>query len=269
MMRRSSASGGSGLAIRIIIGLVIAAFSLFSYFASQEYNPVVGENQHLSLTPEQEIALGLQSAPEMVQEFGGVYNDQQAQQLLDEVGSKLINSSPKVRELPWQFDFTVLADSQTVNAFALPGGPTFITVALLSRLQTEDQVAGVMAHEITHVLARHSAQQIAKSELTNGLLGAVTVASGDANAAQTAAMVAQLVNMKYGREAEIQSDTIGVCLMRNAGYDPNAMIEVMKILEQAGGGGGQPEWTSTHPSPENRIARIQEAIANAETGCTI
>lgn len=266
MIRRSNSSGGLG--IRLIIGLVIAVISLISYFGSQTYNPVVGENQHLSLTPEQEIALGLQSVPEMVQEFGGVSPDSNAQATVDAVGGKLVNSS-KAKDTPWQFEFTVLNDPQTINAFALPGGQVFITEALLSRLQNEDQVAGVLSHEIVHVLARHSAQQIAKSDLTNGLLGAVTVASGDASTAQTAAMVAQLVNMKYGRDDETQSDTIGICLMIDAQYDPNAMVEVMQILEQASGGSQQPEWFSTHPSPQNRIQNIKQAIAEASTKCPL
>ena len=268
MMRRSASSSGGGLGIRLIIGLVIAVFSIISFLGSRTYNDVTGENQYLSLTPEQEIALGLQSEPEMIQEFGGVAPDSQSQQLVDAVGQKLVNSS-KAKDTPWQFEFTVLGDNQTVNAFALPGGPIFITEALLARLTTEEQVAGVLAHEITHVLARHSAQQIAKSELTNGLLGAVSVASGDANATQTAAMIAQLVNMKYGRDDETQSDEIGVCIMIRAGYDPNAMVEVMQILKEASGGGSQPEFASTHPDPDNRVARIQETIANASTQCPL
>ncbi|MBX3083650.1 MAG: M48 family metalloprotease [Anaerolineae bacterium] len=266
MIRRSNSSGGLG--IRLIIGLVIAVISVLSYLGSQTYNPVVGENQHLSLTPEQEIALGLQSAPEMVQEFGGVDPDSNAQATVDAIGAKLVNSS-KAKDTPWQFEFTVLGDPETINAFALPGGPVFITEALLSRLQTEDQIAGVLSHEIVHVLARHSAQQIAKSDLTNGLLGAVSVASGDASTTQTAAMVAQLVNMKYGRDDETQADTIGICLMIDAQYDPNAMVEVMQILEQASGGSQQPEWFSTHPSPQNRIQNIKQAIAEASTKCPL
>lgn len=270
MIRRSSsrnaASGGGGLGIRLIIGIVIAVFSIISYISSREYNEVTGENQYLSLTPEQEIALGLQSVPEIVAEFGGLYRDEAVQAQFDEIGNTIVNNS-RARNTPWQFDFHVLDDPNTVNAFALPGGQVFITTGLLSRFTTEDQVAGVLAHEIMHVLARHSAQQIAQSELTNGLVGAVGVASGNASAAQTAAMVAQLVNMRYGRDDEIQSDTFGICLLLDSGYDPNAMIEVMQILQEASGGGGQPEFFSTHPNPENRIARIQETIDNADSVC--
>ncbi|MEM6282533.1 MAG: M48 family metalloprotease [Chloroflexota bacterium] len=251
---------------RILIGLAIAAFSLISFFASQEYNPITGENQFVSLTPRQEIALGLQSAPDLIQQYGGVFQDQRAQILVDDIGFDLVQNSV-ASDTPWQFEFTVLSDPQTVNAFALPGGQVFITTALLGRMDREDQVAAVLAHEIVHVLARHGAQRLAQSELTNGLIGAVAVASEDAGAVQTAAVVGQLVNLQYGRDDEIQSDTLGVCLMIDAGYDPTGMIEVQQILAQASQGGRPPEFLSTHPSPDNRIQRIQQAIADAPAGC--
>lgn len=257
----------SGMGMRLIIGLIIAVFAVITYLSSSQFNEVTGQNQYLSLTTEQEIALGLQSAPEMIAEYGGESPDTRAQQVVDQVGQTIVNNTV-ARSTPWQFDFHVLNDANTVNAFALPGGQVFITEALLSRLQTQDQLAGVLAHEITHVLARHSAQQIAKSELTNGLVGAVGVAAGTADAQQTAAMIGQLINMKYGRDDETQSDEFGVCLMRAAGYDPQGMVEVMQILQQASGGGSQPEFMSTHPNPENRIRKIQDAIANPQRDCS-
>jgi predicted Zn-dependent protease len=257
---------GGGITGRLLLGLIIAIFSIISYFASQQYNPVTGENQHVSLTPQQEIALGVQSVPEIVNEFGGLSRDDQAQTLVDDIGFSLANGDI-ARDTPWEFEFYVLDDPETINAFALPGGPVFITSGLLSRLETSDEVAGVLAHEIVHVLARHSAEQIAQSQLSNGLVGAVAVASGDASASQTAAMIAQLVNMKYGRGDELQSDTFGVCLMIDSGYDPNGMVEVMHILEAASDGNRPPEFFSTHPNPENRIREIQQAIEDAPTEC--
>lgn len=257
-------SGGSG--IRLLIGLAIAAFSVISYLSSAEFNPVTGETQFVGLSPQQEIALGLQSAPGLVREFGGELRDPDVQAAIDRIGNRLINTSI-ASGTPWQFEFTVLADSDTVNAFALPGGQTFITVALLSRLETEDEVAGVMAHEIVHVLARHSAERIAQSDLTNGLVGAVGVASGEARATATAAMVAQFVNLRYGRDAETQSDLLGVCIMIEAEYDPQGMAQVMQVLADASGGSRQPEFASSHPSPDNRIRAIQEQIDNADRNC--
>lgn len=251
-----SRSGGRG---RILMALVVAAFALFSYYSSKEYNPVTGEEQYISLTPHQEIALGLQAVPEMTQMHGGEYPDQATQDFIDEVGFRIVNNSA-ARDTDWQFEFTLLRDPKTVNAFALPGGPMFITKALFDRLETEGQLAGVLGHEIGHVVARHSAQRIAKANLTQGLTEAVVVASGDARSAQVAQMVGQMVNMKFGREDELQSDLLGVQFMVDAGYDPRALIDVMHILEDASGGAAPPEFMSTHPNPGNRAERIQQAI---------
>jgi len=261
-----SSQQGGGSSMRLVLGVIIAIISIISYMASRTVNPVTGENQYLSLTPDQEIALGLQSEPEMVQEFGGLSSNQQDQALVDQVGQTIVSRSV-AHTTPWQFDYNVLADSETVNAFALPGGPIFITEALLSQLNTEDQVAGVLAHETVHVLARHSAQQIASSDLTNGLIGAIGVASGDANTAQTAAVIGQLIGMKYSREDETQADTLGVCLMIAAGYNPQGMVEVMQVLQNSSGGASGPEFTQTHPNPANRIVQIQNAIQNAPSNC--
>ena len=256
--------GGSGKA-RLLIGVVMALFALFSYFKSSVYNPITGEKQHINITEEQEIALGLQAAPQMAAEYGGLHADQRAQAIVDAVGKKLVTNSA-ASQTNYPFEFHLLADDQTVNAFALPGGPVFITAALFKRLETEGQLAGVLGHEIGHVVARHSAQRIAKQELTQGLTGALVMSTYDPNdpssqrTAQVAMLVGNLVNMKYGREDELQSDTLGVRFMSDAGYDPRALIGVMRILEEASGGGGQPEFFSTHPNPENRIGQIQQAI---------
>ena len=259
MNYRPARGGRTGAGGRLLVALVMVAIALFSFFSSRTYNPVTGEEQYISLTPRQEIALGLQAAPEMINQHGGLYPEERFQESVDAVGARLLQSSA-LRETEWRFDFHLLADPNTVNAFALPGGPIFITAALYSRLETEGQLAGVLGHEIGHVVARHGAQRIAKAELTEGLTGAVVVASGDARAAQVAQMVSQLVNMQYGRDDELESDKLGVRFMAEAGYDPRAMIRVMEILRDAGGGGNQPEFFSTHPNPENRIARIEQAI---------
>lgn len=253
---RGGRRGGGG---RILVALVMVAIALFSFFSSKTYNPVTGEDQYISLTPRQEIALGLQAAPEMIEQHGGLYPDERLQAYVDEVGSRLLQAEA-LRNTEWQYEFHLLADPNTINAFALPGGQVFITAALFERLQTEGQLAGILGHEIGHVVARHGAQRIAKAELTEGLTGAVVVASGDARSAQVAQVVGQLVNMSYGREDELESDRLGVRLMAEAGYDPRGMIRVMEILRDAGGGANQPEFFSTHPNPDNRIERIRQAI---------
>lgn len=264
-LRRRKMSGRFGAPrrsgkTRLIMMLVMATIALFSYFGSQTYNSVTGEDQYISITPNQEIALGLQAAPQMIQQHGGLAPNSQDQALVDRVGQKLIQANPEAVAEGWQFDFHLLADTQTINAFALPGGQVFITNALFDKLQTEGQLAGILGHEIGHVVARHGAQRIAKSQLTQGLIGAV--ATGTENpqaAAQIASIVGNLVNMKFGRDDELQSDTLGLQLMADAGYDPRSMIGVMEILAQSGGS-GQPEFFSTHPNPDNRIERIEQTI---------
>lgn len=265
MYRRSSRRGGIS-AGRIIVALIIAAFSILSYCGSRAYNPVTDEEQYVGITPEQEIALGLQAAPEMAAQFGGLDSNEEVQAYLDEICASLIQESVAA-ETEWPFECHLLADEQTVNAFALPGGQMFMTAALYDRLQTEGQVAGVMAHEIGHVLARHSAQQIAKQKLTQGLTGAAVIAAYDPNdpnsrqTAQVAMLIGQLINMKFGRDDELQSDDLGVEIMAGAGYDPRSLIDVMQILDEASQGARPPEFFSTHPNPENRIAEIEAAIA--------
>ncbi|MCU0224007.1 MAG: M48 family metalloprotease [Acidobacteria bacterium] len=244
---------------RILFALAMVAFAFFSYQCSTEYNPVTGEEQHIALTPHQEIALGLQALPEMMAQHGGELRDPRLQALVDAVGRKVVAASD-AGKTDWQFDFHLLADPRTVNAFALPGGQVFITYALLSKLETEGQLAGVLGHEVGHVVARHGAQRIAKQQLTEGLTGAVLVASGSADSARMAQMVGQMVNMSYGREDELQSDALGVRFMSQAGYDPRAMIGVQLILADSSGGEAPPEFFSTHPSTGNRVKTIEEAI---------
>jgi len=258
---------GSSCSGRLIMAALIAGVSLLSYFGSRQDNAVTGETQYIGITVEQEIALGLQSAPQMAQEFGGLDPDESAQAVVDQVGNSVVQSSP-ASQTPYEYDFHLLEDPQTINAFALPGGQIFITRALFDRLETEGQLAGVLGHEIGHVVARHSAEHIAKAQLTEGLTGAAVLATYDpnnpasANSAQIAALIGQLINMKFGRDDEPEADALGVCFMNDTGYDPNEMVNVMEILEAASQGNAPPEFFSTHPSPENRIARIQEAIQN-------
>ncbi|RAU81999.1 M48 family metalloprotease [Pontibacter arcticus] len=251
--------------LKIIIGLFMALLSLGTYWCNTQDNEFTGEKQHVDITVEQEIALGLQAAPEMASQYGGLHSDQVAAAKIKEIGQKLLQNS-KAGQTPYRFDFHLLADEQTVNAFALPGGQIFITAGLLKKLGTEGQVAGVLGHEIGHVVARHSAEQLAKAKLTQGLTGAAAIASYDPenpasqSGAVVAAMVGKLLNMRYGREDELESDRLAVALTAQSGYNPQAMIQVMRILEEASGGTSGPEFAQTHPNPGNRVAEIERAI---------
>ncbi|PRP68034.1 M48 family metalloprotease [Nonlabens agnitus] len=243
--------------IRLFIGLAIVAFAVFKFCSSETTNEYTGQKQYVDLTVEEEISMGLSAAPSMMQQHGGLLQNQAAQDQLDRIGYQLVQSSV-AKNSNYKWDFHLLADDQTINAFALPGGQCFITAALYAQLEDEDQLAGVMGHEIGHVIARHSAERIQQQGLANGVITGVSVAAeGGGEAAQA---IAQMLTMKYGREDELQSDELGVKMMIDAGYDPYEMIGVMEILAAAGGPNRVPEFQSTHPDPENRIQKIKEAI---------
>ncbi len=250
---------------RSIIAVIIVIISVFSYMRMSQTNPVTGEKQRVDVSPQQEIALGIQAAPEVAQQFGGLDPDERAQRLVDEVGQEVVRNSDAAKS-PYRYDFHALADGRTVNAFALPGGQVFVTRALLQRLKTRGQLAGVLGHEVGHVVGRHGAEQMAKQRLTAGLTGAAVIAATDPNDpnsyrnAQVAQAIGQLVNMKYGRDDELESDSLGVRFMAQAGYDPRSMVTVMQILEQASGSRGGAEFFQTHPNPQNRITKIKQAI---------
>ncbi|OIQ18145.1 M48 family metalloprotease [Lacinutrix sp. MedPE-SW] len=245
-----------GLKGRLLIGLVIAAFFGFKYCSQQEVNPYTGKKQAISMTPQEEIQMGLASRNQMAARHGGLHPNEQYQALVDNVGHKLVNNSI-AKETPYQYEFHLLADQNTINAFALPGGQIFITYALFSQLKNEDQLAGVLGHEIGHVLGKHSAERIANSELWKGLSTAGSVG------ADMGGVVAQIGNgtlLKNGRGDELESDDLGVRFMMRAGYDPQEMIGVMQILKAAAGPNRQPEFSSTHPDPDNRMEKIRESI---------
>lgn len=267
---------GGALKARLLIALAIAAFAFLSYYStSQDINEVTGEKERVALTDEaDEVQLGLQAKPEMMGMHGGPSRNMAAQQQVNTVGWRLLEAlnqqleqfnreNPGAnRRNPYEeaFQFTLLSDRKTVNAFALPGGQVFITEALYAALETEGQLAGVLGHEIGHVLSRHSNKQMAKQGLFQGLAGAIGVLGGSQESAQMGQMVGAAISMSYGREAELESDDWGVRLTYQAGYDPRAMIGVMRVLDAAAGGQAPPEFFSTHPKPANRIEFIERAL---------
>jgi len=245
---------------RLVVAALIALFAVISYFGNTSLNPLTGEQQRVAMTPEEEVAIGLRTAPEMAAQMGGISQNAKARALVERIGAKLARESLAAKS-PYKFSFHVLADRRTVNAFALPGGPVFITEGLLSQLRTEGELAGVLGHEVGHVIARHSSERLAKQQLTQGLISAVVVGSGDYTSAQIAQVAGNMINMRYGREDELEADALGLQIAFEAGYDPRAMAGVMEVLANASGGSRQPEFASTHPAPENRQARIKEQIA--------
>jgi predicted Zn-dependent protease len=200
----------------------------------------------------------------MAAQNGGEVHDQRFANV-EAVGRRIVANSDASRS-PYHYDFHLLNNEQTVNAFALPGGQVFITTGLYDKLSTEGELAGVLGHEIGHVVARHGAEQLAKQRLTQGMAGAAVIATTDPNNpasqrnAAVAMAVAQLVNLKFGRNDELQADQLGQRFMSESGYDPRSMIKVMELLEKVGGSGPS-EFFSTHPNPPHRIELIKEHIA--------
>ncbi len=248
--------GGKSFKYRILIGLAIAAFFYFKKCSQQQVNSYTGRQQTISMNTDQEIQMGLQSRDQMAQQHGGLYPNENFQALVDQVGNKLVNNSI-AKKTPYKYEFHLLADPNTINAFALPGGQIFITYALFSQLKNQDQLAGVLGHEIGHILGKHSAERIAESEYWQGLTTAGSVG------ADMGGMVSQIGQGKLltnGRDDELESDDLGILFMIKAGYKPEEMIGVMNILKAAAGPNRQPEFKSTHPDPDNRIEHIQESI---------
>lgn len=249
--------------IRIILGLVFVIGGLFSYYGNTNVNPVTGENQRVQLTPRQEIVLGLQSRQQMAARHGGLFPDENLQAYVQSVGERIVSRS-QASKSPYTFEFHLLRDSQVINAFALPGGQIFITAAMLGRLSSEAQLAGVFGHEIFHVVGRHGTEHLAKQQLGTSLVNAVGIAaSGGNDGGQTAAMIAQaasqLANLRYGRQDESESDRYGLNFIVEAGYDPRGIVELMQILARSGGA-RQPEFLSSHPDPGNRLQTLKGLI---------
>lgn len=267
---RSGCMGLFGRNPRLLMALVVAAVGIFGYFRlPKEMNPFTGQEARHQISEQQEVALGLESVPEMSQQFGGEVADPRLQAQINAIGQKLLAAKESIlkkrgqEDYEYPFKFHVLADDKTINAFALPGGQVFITMALLRQLPNEDAVAGVIGHEIGHVLARHSSKQMATSGMLSKVMNAAVIATSDGSSAgqsRIAQYVGTFLQSKYSREDESESDRIGVQLLLEAGYKPEELLSVMKVLKASMNGPRPPEMLSTHPFPETRERGIEEYI---------
>ena len=254
----------NGFGVRIIGGIVIVLIGFALYMSQTQINPVTGEKQHIAISTDQEIRLGLESAPEMAREMGGEVSSTDPRTAEVQRIGALIVAHTDAATSPWKFQFHLLADTHTINAFALPGGQVFITLGLLDKLQTEAQLAGVLSHEMGHVLERHAAQQMAKSQLGQMFIAAAGTAVSDSNhpgrftdATMVAAVVNHMFQLRYSRHDESEADQWGLKLMTQSGFDPKAMVEVMEILKASGSNEHSPEIFQTHPNPDLRIQQIK------------
>jgi predicted Zn-dependent protease len=239
-------------------------FALLLTLVACTRNPATGERQLSIISRDQEIQLGEQGAQE-IEATIGLVEDPELQRYVTGVGRRLAQRSEQP-DLPWRFG---VLDDPTPNAFALPGGKIYITRGMLVHMENEAQMASVLGHEVGHVTARHSAEQISKAALAQvGLgLGAIFAPGGE-QLLPIASTGLSVLFLKFGRDDEYQADELGVRYAHRAEYDVRHMPGVFEMLDRVSrveGGGRVPEWLSTHPNPENRIERIEERIAEIDT----
>lgn len=223
-------------------------------------NPVTGKRELALISEQQEVQIGKQAAQETEQQMGLV-KDSALQQYVSNIGMELAKRSERP-ELPWEFH---VIDEATPNAFALPGGPVFVTRGLVTLMTSEAQLATVVGHEIGHVTARHSVNQMSKQQLAQiGLgLGAVLVPDGD-QIAGLAGQGLQLLFLKYGRDDERQADELGFRYALDDGYDVREMGKVFLALQRSSeleGAQKIPDWAASHPAEPERIENVEKRFA--------
>jgi beta-barrel assembly-enhancing protease len=235
---------------------LVAAVALVTGVAAQ--TPV--ELRSNRYTPQQDVQLGREAAAEIRKQLPPL-NDSRANSFIARIGKRLTsNIPPQYRQPAFRYSFDVLNLSD-INAFALPGGPMFLNRGMIQAARTDGEVAGVMAHELAHVVLRHgtaqatAAQPYALGALGGQILGAVVGGRlGDIIAGGTDVGLG-VYFMRYGREFEREADLVGAQIMARAGYDPRQMASMFQTIEKAGGARG-PEWLSSHPNPGNRAQAI-------------
>jgi beta-barrel assembly-enhancing protease len=224
------------------------------------------EPRRNSFTPAQDVQLGRQAATEVRQQLP-MLNDRTTDALVERIGSRLVAAVPsRFRQPAFRYSFDVV-NLREINAFALPGGPMFLHRGMLQAARTDDEVAGVMAHELSHVILRHGTLQAAKAQkfqlgaLAGQILGSIVGGTKGAIIAQGSQIGLGTYFLKYSREYEREADLLGAQIMARAGYAPRQMANMFRTIQQQGGGAG-PEWLSDHPDPGNRYAAINREAAS-------
>ena len=246
--------------LRYLSFLVLLASSLV--LSDCATNPVTGKRQLSLISEESEIQMGQQYDPQVVAEMG-IYKDAALEQFLSEKGKAMAAISERPN-LPWTFR---LVDTDVVNAFAVPGGFVYFTRGIMAHFNNEAQFAGVLGHEIGHVTARHTVAQQSRQQLGQiGLIGGMILSPELANQGETLMQGMQLLFLKYGRDAESQSDGLGVKYSTEIGYDSKEMAGFFNTLDKLSGGAENraPSFLSTHPDPLNREAEVLKLTEAAQ-----
>ena len=221
-------------------------------------NPVTGRRELLLISREQEIAMGREAAPQFEKEFGGRVPNAVLQTYVQSVGARLAAASDR----PMPYSYTLLG-SDVPNAFALPGGPVFITAGLLRRMTNERQLAAVLGHETAHVAARHSVKQMQKQMGAQLLVEIAGRIGGEGGAAgDVAKVVSSVVTLKYSRDDEYQADAVGIRYAARAAYNPWGMAELLNVLKGLADTepGTFAEMFQTHPLSSKRIQQAEAIL---------
>ena len=255
---------------RVLSAIVIAALANPA-FAQTKITP---PNNSYSVADD--VKLGQEAAAEARKELP-MLGDERVDDYVEDIGARLVAAIPaEFRHDEFRFTFDVV-NQKEINAFALPGGPMFLNRGMMEAAKSEGEVAGVMAHEISHVALRHGTAQATKGQkfqigaIAGQVLGAIVGGAAGSIISQGSQFGLGAYFLKYGREYETQADILGAQILARAGYDPREMANMFKTIEAEGGSSG-PEWLSSHPNPGNRYNAInREAQAlrvqgNANTG---
>jgi len=209
-------------------------------------------------SPSDDVKLGRQAAAEAEQQFPLV-RDPEVQRYVESVGQRLVAGIPSEFQHPeFRYYFRTI-NASDINAFALPGGPMYVNRGMIQAARNEGEMAGVMAHELSHVALRHGTAQATKAQKYSLLAGIAGIAGsilGGGGLGQLAAGSVGVYFLKFSREYETEADLLGARIMANAGYDPRDLANMFQTIQRQGGGGGG--WFSDHPSPSNRFERINQ-----------
>lgn len=206
-----------------------------------------------------DVKIGRDAAAQAERQYP-ILNDRSTTQYVEDVGRRLVDAIPEeFRHSEFRYSFKVV-NASDINAFALPGGPMYVNRGMIQAARNEGEMAGVMAHELSHVALRHGTAQATKAQKYSVLAGIGAIAGsilGGPAVGQVAAQSVGVYFLKFSREYEKEADLLGARIMANAGYDPMDLANMFRTIEQQGGGGG-PQFLSDHPSPGNRYNYIQQ-----------
>lgn len=250
--------------------LLAIGFAIFQYFGAEKVtNPETGRSMRVAMSSEQEAVLGLQSYREVLSQ-SEVVSSGRERDWVERVARRLAQAVGDAgRGFEWQ---VTLIRSPQVNAFCLPGGKIAVYTGILPVAQDEAGLAAVMGHEMAHAIARHGSQRLLRTSLAQTIMTGAQFSFSDMDWNQRRMIIGALgagaqfgVMLPFSRQHETEADEMGVIYMARAGYDPEAAISFWERMEEAHRGGRQPpEFASTHPSGESRIAQLREIMPRAK-----